>query len=160
MVLKLVGWVMSMWCRCKWYKGAAGFRCDSRRLRNPCVNHLDRPACELDASQFYRRGSLIYRCIRDSSSESKPPTAHSDILMKYCRWRHGTCNWPILLCKVKRQYLLTWKVSRYCLLALHYRILVCRTEQWLLSGHRRSLHGQITIYSTCRYYPIDHRSGS
>ena len=26
---------------------------------------------------------------------------------------------PILLCKDKRQYLLTWKVSRYCLLPLH-----------------------------------------
>ena len=31
-------------------------------------------------------------------------------------------QWSILLCKAKRQYLLTCKVSRYCLLTLHDRI--------------------------------------
>ena len=32
-------------------------------------------------------------------------------------------NTPLLLCKIKRQYLLTCEVSRYCLLALYGSII-------------------------------------
>ena len=36
---------------------------------------------------------------------------------------------PILLCKARRQYLLTCKVSRYCLLALYGRIVISLTVE-------------------------------
>ena len=32
-------------------------------------------------------------------------------------------------CKIKKQYLLTWKVSRYCLLALHEEALPCKAKR-------------------------------
>ena len=38
----------------------------------------------------------------------------------------------ILLCKANIQYLLTWKVSRYCLLALHDSIVSQRKESYSL----------------------------
>ena len=37
---------------------------------------------------------------------------------------------PVLLCKAKRQYLLTCKVSRYCLLDLHPAVFPSRVVRW------------------------------
>ena len=48
---------------------------------------------------------------------------------------------PILLCKAKRQYLLTCKVRRYCILALHGSILPLITGdsvKLLLKGHAQA----------------------
>ena len=45
-------------------------------------------------------------------------------------WR--SCPWWVLLCKAKRQYLLTFKVSRYCLLTLHGGVVVYRLTSILV----------------------------
>ena len=45
-------------------------------------------------------------------------------------WR--SCLWWVLLCKAKRQYLLTLQVSRYCLLALHGGVVVYRLTSILV----------------------------